>query len=310
MNGSIDMTRRNTLLGVGAAALAAAMPACAQTPPPPDRVPEPVRGQAGKDVIWIPTPDEVVHRLLQLARVQPTDNVVDLGSGDGKIVIAAARDFGARARGIEFNPNLVAVSRRNAAAAGVGERAEFQQGDIFATDFTQATVVTMYLLPQLNLRLRHTLLAMKPGTRVVSHDFSMGDWEPDELSRASSRIAHLWVVPANAGGKWRLRFPLRSSTADVPMTVEQTFQKIRGNVEFSGFETTLRQPLMDGARISFAFTDAEGRLREFRGVVAPDRITGEIAGGGSFMAERVGAAPPIGGSEPVDRAQAERSNLL
>ena len=137
----------------------------------------PRSGQYGKDVIWIPTPDSLVTRMLQLAQLRESDSLVDLGSGDGKIVIAAARDFGARARGIEYNEKMVEFARRSAEKEGVSERASFEQGDIFESDFSSANVVTMYLMPNLNLRLRHTLLAMKPGTRVVSHEFRMGDWD-------------------------------------------------------------------------------------------------------------------------------------
>ena len=321
MKASIDIPRRSsagalarfaalTVAGALCAGVALAQPPSAQ---PPEW--EPVRGQAGKDVIWIPTPDEVVQRLLQLARVTPSDLVVDLGSGDGKIVIAAARDFKARGRGVEFNADMVELSRRNARAAGVADRTEFIRGDIFQTDYSDATVVAMYLLPDLNLRLRPTLLAMKPGTRVVSHDFDMGDWEADELSKASLRSAHLWIVPANAGGEWKLRFAQRPGAAEVVMKIEQRFQKIRGHaIVGSGFETTLREPRISGDRIAFAFTDEEGRLREFRGTVAGNRMTGEVtssAGGAAvpFSAERQGAAPPIGGAGPVERSWLEKAVL-
>ncbi len=206
---------------------------------------------------------------------------------------------------------MVALSKRNAQRAGVADRAEFVRGDIFETNFSNATVVTMYLLPQLNLRLRPTLMAMKPGTRLVSHDFDMADWETDELSRAGTRIAHLWVVPANAGGEWRLRFPLRSGAADIVMSIEQKFQKIRGNARFDGFETTLREPRVLGDQVAFAFTDSEGTLRDFRGTVAGNRISGTVSvpsgPAAPFSAERQGAAPPIGGSGPVDRMRLEGS---
>jgi SAM-dependent methyltransferase len=163
---------------------------------------QPEVGQAGKDVIWVPTPDSLVKAMLTTAEVKPTDIVVDLGSGDGKIAIAAARDFGARARGIEFNPDMVALARRNAQRAGVAGKATFQQGDIFETDFSDATVVTMYLLPSLNLKLRDTLLKMKPGTRIVSHAFSMGEWEPERTISTDEATGYFWIVPANLAGRW------------------------------------------------------------------------------------------------------------
>ena len=163
---------------------------------------QPEVGQAGKDVIWVPTPDSLVKAMLTTAEVKPTDVVVDLGSGDGKIAIAAARDFGARSRGIEFNPDMVALARRNAQRAGVSGKATFQQGDIFETDFSDATVITMYLLPSLNLKLRDTLLKMKPGTRIVSHAFSMGEWEPERTISTDEATGYYWIVPANVAGRW------------------------------------------------------------------------------------------------------------
>src|SRR3972149_4016249 len=157
----------------------------------------------GKDVIWVPTPDHAVDRMLALARVGPQDLVVDLGSGDGRIPIVAAKRYGARGLGIEFSPDLVAVSRRNARAEGVADRARFVQADFFEADFRDATVVTLYLLPSLNVKLRPKLLDMKPGTRVVSHVFRMGDWEPDETLKLGASELFLWRGPAEVDGGWR-----------------------------------------------------------------------------------------------------------
>lgn len=163
---------------------------------------QPEIGQAGKDVIWVPTPDSLVKAMLTVAEVKPTDFVVDLGSGDGKIAIAAGRDFGARAKGIEYNPDMVALARRNAIKAGVADKVTFLHGDIFESDFTDATVVTMYLLPSLNLKLKDTILKMRPGTRVVSHAFSMGDWEPERTITTDEATGYFWIVPAQAAGRW------------------------------------------------------------------------------------------------------------
>jgi hypothetical protein len=163
---------------------------------------EPSVGQAGKDVIWVPTPDSLVKAMLTVADVKPSDYVVDLGSGDGRIAISAGRDFGARALGIEYNPEMVALARRNAQRAGVQKRVTFLQGDIFETDFSDATVVTMYLLPSLNLKLRDTILKMKPGTRVVSHAFTMGEWEPERTITTDDATGYFWLVPANVAGRW------------------------------------------------------------------------------------------------------------
>lgn len=163
---------------------------------------QPSVGQAGKDVIWVPTPDVLVKAMLTSARVTPSDFVVDLGSGDGRIPIAAARDFGARAHGIDYNGEMVALARRNAERAGLRGKVSFQRADIFESDFSTASVVTLYLLPTLNLKLRPTLLAMKPGTRIVSHAFDMGEWEADEVIRTDEATGYLWIVPARIGGRW------------------------------------------------------------------------------------------------------------
>ena len=161
--------------------------------------------QAGKDVVWVPTPQELVNKMLDLAKVTPQDNLIDLGSGDGRIVIAAAKR-GARALGIEYNPDMVELSKANAAREGVSDRATFLKADLFETDFSKATVITMFLLSDINLRLRPKLLEMKPGTRLVSNSFDMGDWEADATATAvggcvSYCTAYLWIVPAKVEGK-------------------------------------------------------------------------------------------------------------
>src|SRR5690349_4911585 len=177
--------------------------ALAQTQPEyGDDVYRPRLGQTGKDVIWIPTPDTLVTKMLTAAKVTKDDLVYDLGAGDGKIPIAAARDFGAKAVGIEYNPDMAELARRNAKRANVEQQVSIITGDIFVEDFSKATVVTMYLLPELNLKLRPIVLKMKPGTRVVSHAFHMGDWEPDEQLSEFGRDAFLWYVPARVEGTW------------------------------------------------------------------------------------------------------------
>jgi len=260
---------------------------------------EPKRGQPGKDVVWIPTPDALVTRMLKLAQVSSKDFVVDLGAGDGKIVIAAAKDFGARGLGLEYDPKLVDHAQRNAREAGVTALAEFRQADIFATDFSKADVVTMYLLPDLNLKLRPTLMAMKPGTRLVSHQFTMGNWRPDETSWVQNRPAYLWIVPANAGGSWTASWPEGTGTAAGQLSLEQAFQELRGAIEFGPIRTSLRKPRLQGSRLEFAFTDAGGVLREVEAVVAGDRMQGSLAGPHgrvAFAASRQGAAPPVEGA--------------
>jgi SAM-dependent methyltransferase len=258
-------------LAAVAVALTLALPAAAQ---PKDY--EPQVGQAGKDVIWVPTPDDVVERMLRMAQVTPNDYVVDLGAGDGKIAIAAAKKFGARALGIEYNPDMARHAQRNVEKAGVAARAKIIQGDIFVTDFTQASVITMYLLPALNLKLRPQLLAMRPGTRVVSHSFNMEDWEPDETSNLDGRRSYFWLVPASVAGKWSL--DLGGERYD--LALEQRYQKLDGSIALKGgVELGLRDTRLRGAALAFAYVDQSGVRRDFTGRVNGNRMEG------SFRAE-------------------------
>lgn len=260
-----------------AAALAAfvfTLPAAAQK----DRDYEPHIGQPGKDVIWVPTPDDVVDRMLRMAQVTAQDYVVDLGAGDGKIAIAAAKKHGARALGIEYEPEMARHAQRNVERAGVGGRARIQQGDIFATDFSQATVVTMYLLPALNLKLRPTLLAMRPGTRIVSHSFSMDDWEADEVSSLDGRRAYFWVVPARVAGAWTLELAGGGASERRELTLEQRFQKIEGTVSLGDVNGGLREARLRGFHIAFAYVDNQGVRRDFTGRVTGARMEGAFRG--------------------------------
>jgi SAM-dependent methyltransferase len=233
---------------------------------------EPQVGQAGKDVIWVPTPDDVVDRMLTMAQVTPSDFVIDLGSGDGKIAIHAARKFGARALGIEYNPDMVKLSQNNAQAAGVAGKASFRNADIFTTDFSQASVITMYLLPGLNMKLRPQILSMRPGTRVVSHSFTMEDWEADEISTVDGRRSYFWVVPANVMGSWTLE----TNGQRTDLTFEQTFQKVNGTVALGAVHGGLRDSRLRGASISFAFVDGSGVRRDYTGRVGGTRMEGSF----------------------------------
>lgn len=246
-------------------ALAAASSAFAQA----EKKFEPHVGQAGKDVIWVPTPDEVVDRMLTMAQVGPGDFHMDLGSGDGKIVIAAAKR-GAKALGIEYNPDMVKLAQENAHKAGVSDRASFRRADIFQTDFSQATVITLYLLPTLNMKLRPQLLQMKPGTRVVSHSFTMEDWEPDEVSSMDGRRAYFWIVPANVMGTWTLDV----NGQKTELTLEQTFQKISGWVNLGPVHGGLRDPRLSGANIAFSYVDDKAVRRDFTGKVNDRQMEG------------------------------------
>lgn len=231
---------------------------------------EPTVGQEGKDVIWVPTPDELVQAMLDLAKVTANDSVVDLGSGDGRIVIAAAKR-GAKAVGFEYNPDMVALSKRNAEKAGVSDKASFVNADLFESDFNQATVITMYLLPQLNLRLRPKILDLKPGTRVVSHAFTMGDWAADQTIEMEGRTAYLWIVPAKVDGAWTLQAEPGSSN----LKIVQSYQKFEGTLKTGGKELPLKNGKLDGARISFTIGDKPA-MQEYSGLVNGNLIEGIV----------------------------------
>jgi Methyltransferase domain len=247
-------------------------------------------GQAGKDVIWVPTPDDVVERMLVMAQVTPNDYVWDLGAGDGKITIMAAQKFGARAVGIEYNPEMVKHANENAQKAGVAGtgqgKAVIRHGDIFATDFSQATVITLYLLPALNMKLRPQLLSMRPGTRVVSHSFSMEDWDADEISTLDGRRAYFWIVPANVMGGW----DLEAGGQRHEMALEQTFQKVSGTLALGPTHAGLRDVRLRGTAISFTYVDQNRVRRDFTGRVNGGKMEGtfrdEKGGEGKWTATK------------------------
>ena len=217
---------------------------------------EPTIGQVGKDVIWIPTAQALADKMLNLAQIKPEDYLIDLGSGDGRIVITAAKR-GTRALGIEYNPDMVALSKRNAARAGVADKAIFIKADLFESDFSQATVITMFLLPELNLQLRPTILDLKPGTRIVSNSFDMGDWTADqsvEVSRAEGCDntycqAFLWIVPAKVEGAWKLPQGM--------LTLSQNYQMISGDLNSGTNRVSISEGRLSGDRISFRIGDAD-----------------------------------------------------
>lgn len=278
------MTRLLPLLGLASLLVA---PASSPVRAAPEYTP--LVGQEGKDVVWVPTPELLVDRMLTMAQVGASDYVVDLGAGDGRTVIRAAQHYGARALGIEYNAELVALARRSVKEAGLSpSRAKVVRGDIFASDFRAATVVTLYLLPALNLKLRPTLLAMKPGTRVVSHQFTMDDWEPDETSYVEQRAAYLWIVPAQVAGGWRLALP---DAPPLDLDLEQRFQKLKGRVDLGAVKAGLRDASLRGDEIRFALVDDRGALIELRGRVAGERMAGTYTAGaasGAWTATRRG----------------------
>lgn len=204
-------------------------------------------GQQGKDVVWVPTPQELVNKMMEVAKVTPADFVIDLGSGDGRTVITAAK-IGAKAKGIEYNPDMVALSKENAKKEGVGDKTEFIQADLYETDLSKATVITMFLLPEINLKLRPRLLDLKPGTRIVSNTFTMGEWEADqevttEENWNSWNTAYLWIIPAKVAGGWKL------GNGDLELT--QEFQFVRGALNSGGKSLTVTDGRLNGNTITF-----------------------------------------------------------
>jgi len=208
-------------------------------------------GQEGKDVVWVPTSNELLATMLRTAKVTPNDLVYDLGSGDGRIAIAAAKDFGARSVGIEFNPEMAKLAQRNADRSDVGDRVKIINGDIFKEDFSKATVLTMYLLPDLNISLRPTILKMKPGTRVTSHAFNMGEWEAD-IEIDTPAKAFYWVVPAQVAGEWDIS---GMEPAKTTLKLSQHYQKIGGTLQIGDESQALLNPKLDGAILSFTYLD-------------------------------------------------------
>lgn len=233
------------VLAVSCLAIAFAAQGALAQPAPKDFNPE--VGQAGKDVIWVPTAQALVDKMMEMAKVTPADYVVDLGSGDGRTVITAAKR-GATAMGIEFNPDMVELSKRNAEKEGVAGKATFVQGDIFQTDFSKATVVTMFLLSTLNVKLRPTILDMKPGTRVVSNSFDMGEWTPDETVTINDNCtshcrAHFWLVPAKVEGTWKV--------GEGELALKQEFQKLTGTLKNGNVSAIVINGKMAGEEIHF-----------------------------------------------------------
>ena len=235
----------------------------------------PHSGLVGKDVVWVPTPQTLVDTMLDMAKVTSDDYLIDLGSGDGRLVVSAAK-LGATALGIEYNPDMVELARRVATEEGVTSKATFEQADIFEYDFSEATVITMFLLPELNLRLRPTILKMKPGTRIVSNSFTMGDWEYEQFEDIPDigdwSTAYLWIVPAKVDGTWKID--------GGQITLTQNFQYITGTLTRGNEDVELTGKL-NGDKISF---DAGGA--EFVGTVNGNTMSGTRAGGGNWKAVR------------------------
>jgi precorrin-6B methylase 2 len=258
-----------------------------QTAPKPAAAPaaqkpyEPEVGQAGKDVVWVPTPQTLVEKMLDMAKVTPKDYVIDLGSGDGRTVITAAKR-GAKAHGIEYNPDMVELSKRNAEKEGVTGKATFEKADLFQSDFSKAQVVTMFLLPTINMKLRPTILNLKPGTRIVSNSFTMEDWQADETATVDKDCtswctAYLWIVPAKVDGTWTM--------PQGALTLKQQFQMVSGTMG----STQIQEGKLTGDEISFKVGGVV-----YKGKVAGNTMSGAASGAsnGNWTATRQGPPPP------------------
>jgi SAM-dependent methyltransferase len=233
---------------------------------------EPYSGQDGKDVVWVPTPQLLVEKMLEMAKVSPEDFVMDLGSGDGRLVITAAKR-GARALGVEYNPDMVELSKQNANKEGVSGKADFIQADLFEVDLSKATVITLFLTTHLNLRLRPKLLELKPGTRIVSNTFTMEDWVADESFMIEDDCyswcnALLWIVPAKVQGTWKLQ--------QGELTLNQEFQVVSGTLKNGRESSGLTGGRMKGNEISFTIKGTE-----YTGIVNGNTISGTMKSGGT-----------------------------
>jgi hypothetical protein len=230
---------------------------------------EPRVGQEGKDVVWVPSPQTVVNKMLDMAKVTPKDYVIDLGSGDGRTVITAAKR-GAKALGIEYNPDMVELSKRNAVKEGVSDKTTFAKADLFESDLSQATVISLFLLPDINLKLRPKILDLKPGTRIVSNTFTMGEWTADETATVNEDCqsyctALLWIVPAKVAGTWQL--------PQGKLSLKQSFQMISGTIRSGNVSTPVTNGRMRGDQISFTAGGAQ-----YTGRVNGNVIEGNVKG--------------------------------
>lgn len=231
---------------------------------------KPEVGQEGKDVVWVPTPQALVDKMLEIARITPADFLIDLGSGDGRTVITAAKR-GTHALGIEYNPDMVRLSKSNAEKEGVSDKAQFLETDLFEYDFSKATVITMFLLPDINLRLRPKLLDLKPGTRIVSNTFTMQEWIPDDTAtipdeETSWTTAYLWIIPAKVEGTWKL--------ADGELTLKQEFQMLSGTIRNGNKFFDLSAGRIRGNEIAFS---AGGDF--YTGTIDGNKMEGSVKSG-------------------------------
>jgi len=239
---------------------------------------QPQVGQEGKDVVWVPTPQELVDKMLDMAKLTPKDFLIDLGSGDGRTVITAAKR-GSKALGIEYNPDMVELSKRNAAKERVSDKTSFVKADLFESDFSQAQVITMFLLPSINIKLRPKILDLKPGTRIVSNSFDMEDWKADQTETVPGCnnwcTALLWIVPAKVEGTWKL--------PEGELSLKQTFQMISGTLRSGNTTVQITNGKLNGDQISFSAGEAQ-----YTGRVNGNAIEGTLKSGAKWSAARAG----------------------
>ncbi len=241
------------------------------------------------DVVYVPTPQVVVDEMLRMAKVGPKDFIIDLGSGDGRMVITAVKKFGARGFGVDLSDDLLRESNGLALVEGITDRARFIKENLFETDLTQATVITTYLLPEMNLKLRPKILSLKPGTRVVAHDYHMGDWNPDEqkdlivpektVGTPGHSLVFLWTVPARVGGRWQAQIKSPAHSGDLEFGFAQRFQKLDGTAKSGSRQIALLAPKIVGDQVSFAFFTKPGdnqTRHQFTGTVKGDTIDGVV----------------------------------
>ena len=249
--------------------VASLLAACCLLPAP--AAAQEVKGKKPRlDVIYLPTPNNVVQRMLRMAQVTSDDYVIDLGSGDGRVLVAAAKTRGARGFGVDIDPERIKEARQNAQAAGVADRVEFRQENLFETPLSDATVLTLYLEPGPNLKLRPRILSeLRPGTRVVSHDFDMEDWKPDQRATIGKSDIFMWIVPAKVAGRWTVQTDDGQSLA---LDLKQRFQEIEGTATLDGRAVRIRQGRVKGEQISFAIAAGQGRAIRYTGQIVGNMI--------------------------------------
>ena len=248
----------------------AALPSWGQAP----AASAPTVGQVSKDSVWVPTPERLVRRMLQMADTTKDDVVIDLGAGDGRIPIYAAKHFGALGIAVELEENLVKVSREKAEREGVAHRVRIIRQDLFEADLSEATVVALYISPGVMQRLKPRLAKLKPGTRIVSHSFDLGDWQPDEKIEVEERIGYLWVVPAAVEGTWRVSI----DGQDLRLRLAQRYQKLEASAERGGKNVQVLGARLRGNAIQFSVFDRDGASRNYAGRLEGGRLMGEAQG--------------------------------